>query len=339
MQGQRALQPVSKEPESKPTEQTALENCLLSLLRGIQNNLVLPDTSGGQELRTQLAALEARFQATDNARELVDSAVEILGRYGTQAKEAMASQKSGLTSAASELSNAIQALPGMQGNAERWNRVEDQIKALSPADNLDVAKARLCADVAVARAEALEERQKIGTLFSGMLSKLETPAEQKAREAPQPESQGYKSDQLTGLPSRVKAEVELTRVHGQPVDCHLALFVVKRLALINAKFGYARGDEVLLKVVAHLAQLLPNFNNLFRWAPCAFLTIAPPNFTYKDLRSTVQAIELARLTPTLEWEGRSAMVPVVIDCRIVPVKDFGRPSELFLRLDTLATDS
>jgi GGDEF domain-containing protein len=331
------MQPASKQPDSKPSEQVALEDCLLTLLRGIQSHLVIADVSGGGEFQAELADLEMRFQGTDNARELVDGAVEILDRYGTQAKEVVARQKSGLASAASELSNAIQALPGMQGNAERWNRVEEQIKTLSTDDDLEVVKARLCADVAVARAEALQERQKIGTLFSGMLGKLETPAEQ--NEAPQPDGSVNKVDALTGLPARASAESELTRVQGQTADCYLALFVVKRLALINAKFGYSRGDEVLLKVVVHLAQLLPNFNNLFRWAPCAFLTVAPPNISYKDLRSKVQTIELARLTPTLEWEGRSAMVPVVMDCRIISVKDFGTPSDLFLRLDTLASDT
>jgi hypothetical protein len=49
-------------------------------------------------------------------------------------------------------------------------------------------------------------------------------------------------------------------------------------------------------------------------------------------------IEVTRLSPMVEWEGHSAMVPVVIDCRIVALQDFGTPFELFLRLDTLATD-
>jgi hypothetical protein len=84
--------------------------------------------------------------------------------------------------------------------------------------------------------------------------------------------------------------------------------------------------------------MLPGFKNLFRWAPCAFLSVAPPNVSYKELRSMIQNIELARLTPTLEWEGRSAMVPVGIDCRIISVQDFATPSDLFLRLDTLSTD-
>ncbi len=148
----------------------------------------------------------------------------------------------------------------------------------------------------------------------------------------------YTPDPLTGLSSRGHAEVELRAAHAESPDRYMALFVVKRLALINAKFGYSRGDQVLVKVVAHLRLSLPEFDNLFRWAPCAFLTLAPANTSYKELRAKIQIIELTRLSPMLEWEGHSAMVPVVIDCRIVSAKDFGTPSDLFLRLDTLAAD-
>ena len=327
-----------KQPPPKHPEQVTLEDCLLILLRGIQNHSVNADSADAQEFRAELAALESRFKGKENAHQLVDSAVEILDKYGAQANQVITRQKSGLAAAASELDNAIKALPEMQGNPERWSRLEEQIKAISPEDNLEVAKARLCADVAAARAEALQERHKIGVVFSGILGKVDFSTSQGANETSRPEGSVYTPDQLTGLPARAYAEAELKRAHSQAPACYLALFVVKRLALINARFGYSRGDEVLLKVVVHLAQSLPDFNNLFRWTPCAFLTVAPPNVSYKELRSKVQIIELTRMAPTLEWEGRSAMVPVVIDCRIISAKDFATPSDLFLRLDTLATD-
>ena len=131
----------------------------------------------------------------------------------------------------------------------------------------------------------------------------------------------------------------MRKTHHRSSDCFLALFVIKRLALINAKFGYARGDDVLKKVVSHLSQSLLDLSNLFRWTPCAFLNMTPEHATYKELRAKIQMIELARLTPTLEWEGRSAMVPVILDCRIISVKDFSSLPDLFLRLDTLASDA
>jgi GGDEF domain-containing protein len=241
--------------------------------------------------------------------------------------------------AAAEVGTTMKALSGLQANAERWNRLEEQIKAISTRDDLEVMKARLCAEVAAARAAALQENQKISELFSGVIGKLDIAPEESASEMPPEVNSAYSSDHLTGLPSRAYAEAELKRAHAQTGDCFVALFVVKRLALINAKFGYSRGDQVLLKVVLHLAQSLPDFNNLFRWAPCAFLTVAPPNTTYKELRSKVKIVELTRLMPTLEWEGRSAMVPVVIECRIMSVKDFSSQSDLFHRLDKLASDT
>lgn len=312
------MQPASEQQDSKTG---ALEESLLELLRGIQKYVPAADE--------ELARLSARYRQTGDARELVKASLKILETHELRRNS---------DAAAAELANAVKALPGLQGNVERWNRVEQQIKAISSREDLEVTKARLCADVAVARAEALQERQKISTLFSGALAKMEVPAPGTDATVQEEES-GTKPDQLTGLPTRSYAEAELTRLHGEEAEGYVTLFVVKRLALINAKFGYARGDQVLMKVVMHLAQALPDFRHFFRWAPCAFLTLAPPELTYKELRSKIQMIELARLAPTLEWEGRSAMVPVAMDCRILSVKDFTAPPDLFLRLDSLAADT
>jgi GGDEF domain-containing protein len=331
MQAQ-AVQPGTTQPEALVPEQMQEHDALLTLVRGIQKHLEFADNAGSQEFRTELENLERRFQ-TAGARELAEAAVNILGRYEKQAKESIERQKSSIASAAQELAQATQALPAIQRSAERWNRVEEQIKAIAPGENLEVAKARLCATVAVARAETFEQHHEIEALLSEITGKLDLRAA-----GSQDAGAQHLPDPLTGLPARAQAENELTRVHGQTEEIYLTLFVVKRLALINAKFGYARGDEVLLKVVVHLVHSLQGFNNLFRWAPCAFLTIAPSHLTYKELRAKIQAIEISRLTPTLEWEGRSAMVPVAIDCRILSAKDFEMPSNLFLRLDALATE-
>jgi GGDEF domain-containing protein len=300
------MQPSPTHPPSKPGEQVPLEDCLRILLRGIQNHPVVAEGADGQEFRAQLAALEGQLQGNASARQVVDSAVEVLSKYEAQANEVIARQKSGLTLA-----------------VERWNSVEEQIKAISSPADLEAAKVRLLEQIASARTEILG--------VAGHPGRTIEPS----RTLPSV----HVVDPLTGWASRSYAELELGRALGQSDDCFLALFIVKRLALINAKFGYSRGDQVLLKVVVHLGQSLPGFDKLFRWSPCAFLAVAPPATSYKDLRAKVQIIELTRLTPTLEWEGRSAMVPVVIDCRIISAKDFGTASDLFLRLDTLAADA
>jgi GGDEF domain-containing protein len=330
------MQPVSKPRLPKPKEQT-LEDCLILLLHGIQDHLATSDGSSGEEFRSQLAALEKQFQGKEKAPELVAAAVEILKKHGAQASQAMARQKSGLVAAASELDGAVKALPALQANAESWNRVEERIRSISTEDDLETVKARLCADVAQARAEALKEHKKISELVSGVAGKLEAAPIPAAKETPRAMGAAFTPDALTGLPPRAFAEAESRRVLGLPSDSYLALVVVRRLALIGAKFGLSRGDQVVLKVMLYLSQSMPDYS-LFRWAPNAFLAITPPNTPYKELRSKVQVIEATPMTPTLEWEGRSAMVPVALNCRTLSAKDFGTPYELFRLLDKLSAD-
>lgn len=328
------MQTLPNRNPSKPVQEPTSDECLLSLLRGIENHSVIAAGPHGEAFRKELSALEAEFKAKHRAQQFVDATLQIVEKYAALTMDAMERQKSRLTSAASELDDAVQALPDLQSNADRWQQLEEKIKAISSTDDLQTVKDNLCAEVATARAEAIEERDKIGQIFSDVTRKMDLHAIE------EPASSGSSlADQLTGLPLRAYAEGELNRAHAEPGECYLAMFIVKRLALINAKFGYSRGDQVLLKVVSHLAHLLPEFRALFRWSPCAFLTIAPSTMSYKELRSKVQVIENTRLAPLLEWEGRSAMVPIGLDCRIVPVKDFEAVSDLFLRLDTLAADA
>jgi GGDEF domain-containing protein len=327
------MQPVPEQP-GKHTEQVSLEDCLLLLLRGIQDHPVVAEEAEGKAFQSEIAALEQAFKGRENAHHLVESAIGILDRYSTQANEIVSRQRTGLAKASSDLAAAKDLAFG-QGPSDRLASLEQQINALSSGDDLAKIKSRMISEVAMARAEALQERQKVSDLISGTITQL-APPEPSRCHVSHVVGSDYAVDALTGLP-RAYAENELRRSHDLPIDTYLAIFVVKRLALINSKFGFARGDQLLIKVAGALAQSMPEFGSLFRWAPCAFLTLPPPGTAYRELRSKVQVIEVTRMTPTLEWQGRSAMVPVALDCRVVSVKDFSTASELFLRLDSFAS--
>ncbi len=330
------MEPVSKQA-GKLKEPVSLEDCLLLLLRGIQNHPVIAEEGEGRAFRQELAALEREFKGKENAHHLVESAIGILDRYSTHTNEIVSRQRTELSKAASELQAASTGLTATGGPGDRLAALEKQIVALSSADDLASIKSRLISEVTLARTEAQQERQKVSDLLSGTITELAAPPQPSTQHVAHVVGSGYTPDPLTGLHSRAQAENELIRAHELPIDTYLAIFVVKRLALINSKFGYTRGDQLLLKIVSQLAQSMPEFNNLFRWAPCAFITLAPPGTAYRELRSKVQVIELTRMTPTLEWQGRSAMVPVALDCRMISLKDFGTASELFLRLDSFSS--
>ena len=330
------MQPDGKQT-GKPAEHASLEDCLLLLLRGIQNHPVIADEAEGAVFRAELAALERDFKGKENAHHLVESAITILDRYSEQANEAVTRQKGELAKASSDLAAAASGLAAAQDPGDRLTSLEKRISALSTSDDLAQFKAQLISEVTIARTEAQQERQKVSDLISGAITQLASPPQPDSNHVAHVVGSEYAHDPLTGLQARAYAEKELRGAHELPIDTYLAIFVVKRLALINSKFGFARGDQLLIKVATQLAQSMPEFQNLFRWAPCAFVALAPPGTAYRELRAKVQVIEVTRMTPTLEWQGRSAMVPVALDCRVVSVKDFGTASELFLRLDTFSS--
>jgi GGDEF domain-containing protein len=199
-------------------------------------------------------------------------------------------------------------------------------------------KVRLSQCLAITRREVLQQRQQISDLISGTIARVRALHEGgMTNPTPNPKSL-YVEDSLTGLPGRSYAEAELVRTHGQFPDCNAGLFVVKRLHLIQTKFGFSRGDQVLLNTVQQVAQTLPDFNNLFRWTPAAFLAITSPSIPYQDVRAKAQMLELHKITHTLEWEGHTALVPVSLSCRAFAIKEFESSVSLVCALDTFASE-
>jgi GGDEF domain-containing protein len=329
------MKPTTKLPLSEPAGQLAMEECLRLLLDGIQKHLIIADETDAKKFRADLAALESQFPGIDNSRRLVDSAVEILGQYGQRTNLVIAQHKSGVITAASNATTAVEELPGMRASAGRLGWVKEKIRALSPETNLGRAKAQVRTDLAAAQGELLQERQKISEPCAGVEEKMDPSPSNISAPTFQPVEIVYPPDPVTGLHARCFAEDKLARAHAHASDCNLVLFVVKSIALIKTRFGSSQGDQVLLKVVQFLKQSLPEFENLFRWSSCALVVLAPPDETYRALRLKVQMIENTRLSPTIKWEGTSAMVPVTIDCEIIRLKDFESPYKLFSRLDML----
>lgn len=309
---------------------------IMLLLRALQKHVVTVDPNRADRFKMELAEVEKQFRGEDIGQ-TVKVTTGVLEEYARQTNQMIAHQQSEFMTLVSELTNVLALLPEDQTAFERWNALETQIKAATPAD-LPKIMAEVKNGLDLSRKEAMEQKQKISDLVSGIISRIRSSNERLQKASPSRDEPLYSPDPVTGLSGRAYAEAELSKTYVQSPSCHLAFFVVKRLNLINRKFGFQRGDEVLLKVVQHLAQSLPDFNNLFRWTPCSFLTIAAPAMSADEVRRKVQAIDLQRVTVILEWEGHSALVPVSLDCRMMALREHSSPELLYQALDSLALD-
>jgi GGDEF domain-containing protein len=237
----------------------------------------------------------------------------------------------------SELTAALAALPDIQQAFDRISALAKQVDTSNSSGDLKLVKVRLSQCLRLTQHEVLQQRQQISDLISGTIGRIR--AFQEGTTSPTaPDKSLFVADPLTGLPGRAYAEAELVRTHGQFPDCNASLFVVKRLHLIQTKFGFSRGEQVLLNTVQQVAQTIPDFNNLYRWTPASFLAITSPAITYQDVRKKAQLLELLRITQTLEWEGHTALVPVNLGCRAYALKEYDSSDSLLQELDAFASE-
>jgi GGDEF domain-containing protein len=237
----------------------------------------------------------------------------------------------------SELTAALAALPDIQQAFDRISALVKQVDTANTSGDLKLLKVRLNQCLTITRHEVLQQRQQMSDLISGTIARMRAIQNGTASPTP-PDKSLFVADPLTGLPGRAYAEAELARTYGQFPDCNAGLFVVRRLNLIQTKFGFSRGDQVLLNIVQQVAQALPDFNNLFRWTPASFLAITSPSIPYQDVRKKAQILELHKITQTLEWEGHTALVPVSLRCRAFAIKEYESSDSLVCALDTFASE-
>jgi GGDEF domain-containing protein len=320
----------------------ASRRCLIDLLDGIKSNTIIADPSDAEWFRGQITELIQRVRESRNPVALTSEATNILREYGARVNRAIESQKHRTASVAEDLSGVMGAVITSRPVSKAISVLEREISLAIDTGELRGAHTdRLKQIVAQIRRELLNVRARLTHLMCSVRTRAQqvpmdiTPSPQPGNSVKKPASveHAYQPDSLTGLPGRAQAEAELAMAHELAQECHVALFAVKRLDLINAKFGYLRGDQVLMKVVQYLAETVPNSQGLFRWTPCSFLLIAPA-VSHDELRRRVQAISLHRITPMLEWEGHSALVPITLEGHMQSVHDSPTLDSLRETLDT-----
>jgi GGDEF domain-containing protein len=320
------MQPIAKRPPASSPAPASLEPVQM-LLKAIERHMVIADDSAAQRFRTELS----RLAGTADLRMRAENVAGLLENYTKETNQLIGQQRLGTMQLVSELNAGVAALP--EPPAPQFQEIEEQLDAISDLEDVEAARDTIREGLGLLCSEMRKQMQEFGRVVSEAIERWRASQQIGSKLA----GVAHAPDPLTGLPGRDYAQSELARTLVQFPNCQIAFFVVRRLNLINAKFGFSRGDEVLLKVVQMLAQALPDFSNMFRWSPCAFLIITSPNMGPDTVRDQVQMVEYHRMTPTLEWEGKSAMVSVGIEWKVMSVGEFQEPDSLFQRLDSLAS--
>jgi diguanylate cyclase (GGDEF)-like protein len=127
------------------------------------------------------------------------------------------------------------------------------------------------------------------------------------------------SDAVTGLPNRLEAEAALARAAAGPKPAYVTMLSVDRVALINARYGHAAGDEVLkLFLEALQTRVLPE-DRIFRWSGPAFIVILERTDGIEKVRHLFRAVVPAKIERTIHAANRTALISISSTWIMLPV--------------------
>ena len=127
------------------------------------------------------------------------------------------------------------------------------------------------------------------------------------------------TDPCTGLPTRLDAEAMIRKVMAESAQCYVAVFYVHRMHLINARFGDAIGNQVILFCSQHIATNLSGPNDtLFRWRGPGFVAVLVRNESALAIASEVQRFTSMPLSRFFETPSRTVYLPIKLTSEVLP---------------------
>jgi len=213
--------------------------------------------------------------------------------------------------------------------AMRLDQIEEQIEEASGIEGVRLLRFRLGECLQKLRDETRRQRDEM----SQGLARLQKQVDAAQSGDDDSVVLAPELDKLTGLEPRESAEEAIVAAIERGGVSYAALFVVARLHLINAQFGYATGDRILREVSAHLQSAVLAGDRLFRWTGPAFLAILDRTEPPAEVEAELQRIAGSALEAAVQIGNGCVRLPILRTSLILPLGGTGGVADLTRRLD------
>lgn len=213
---------------------------------------------------------------------------------------------------------------------ERLDQIEAQIEETEALDGVRVLRFRLEECLQSLREHCRHQSEEMSRMLAQLHEQVEL-----ANGVKYQNNKGLESsvDRLSGLEAREAAEQAFAAAVEREDPSYAALFVVDRLHLINAQFGYSTGDRVLRAFCGHLKSFLAPEDHLFRWTGPAFVGLLDRKEEPAEIEADVERIAGFKLEAAVQIGNRSILLPVACASLLVPLTKGSTLTEVTTRLD------
>lgn len=298
------------------------------LLEGIGRHAIAYDRHEHRELRASLAKLTEMLQSAEGADpllEIAEAACELLAHYNREAQRVHGAQTVELRCMIEMLSQTLAALAEAGGESvETLQVIQKDLEGARRVDDIRLLRVRLGHSLKTISDEAARQRER----NAQMLRFAEEAARLVSGGADNPEL-----DRMTGLPSAVKAENEMTRQLGPDSGTFVAVFVVERIEAINLRYGRPVGDRSL-KLFAEMLVSSLKGDEVCRWRGPSFVALINRASTFEVVRAEVARFATETQEKTVEVDGQT--IRLWLGCRWTMLKlgEYSVPADVCRQIDS-----
>jgi GGDEF domain-containing protein len=116
-------------------------------------------------------------------------------------------------------------------------------------------------------------------------------------------------DQVTGLNTLKSAEARIKEVMSTGRKGHVIVFFLKNVDVVNRRFGFSAGDQVLKRFAEYLgnSSLQPR-DQLFRWRGPCFIVVTERFASLEELQSEAYRLGVRGPEVEVESDGKSMLI-------------------------------
>lgn len=313
----RKLWSAEPSPGTAEGENTLLRVVRL-LLQGIALHAVEGDRQDHEKFRNDMQAMIDGLEHDPSPAVFLmttGSALKTLEDYNQRTTRFIRLQGSELHNMIAMLTKTLTSLgAGSERSVSRLKEIETQLEKARMIEDVRMLKVRMEDCLNGIREEA--ERQKADS--TGTLQDI-TAGIIRSRERLRTAAIAL-PDPVTGLPTRVDAEIVLERTASGSKSGYAAVFVVDRVGTINARFGYAVGDKILQAYLGELRSRLSAGDPVFRWNGPAFVAVLERADPIDRVRDQLHSVVPPKMERNIQLPTRSALLPISATWMVFPVK-------------------
>jgi diguanylate cyclase (GGDEF)-like protein len=278
------------------------------LLQGIALHAVEGDRQDHEKFRKDMQELLDAVGDNPSTSVLLvttGSALKTLENYNQSTTRYLRMQGAELQNMIGMLTRTVATLgSGSDRSVTRLREIEGQLEKASEIQDVRMLKLRMEQCLESIREEAQKQKLESSKIVEGLQSDIQQTQE---RIRPAPISV---PDPVTGLPARPDAEAAFAEAAAGTKQSFVVLLAVDRVELINGRFGYAAGDEVLRLYLEALQTRLAATDRIFRWTGPAFVVLLERPSRLESVRDQFRSVVPVKMEKTIHASNRSAMVSI-----------------------------